>query len=112
MIRKLLQWVVICIPFIYLLLSWAIVHFYQHHTYEYLLAWYSQNWPTAFDVNVFAERCLTTTWYRWVVDNALWLKIAVATGLLVYCLLFKIISYGVRQLFDDIVWVTGFMKKI
>lgn len=112
MIRKLLQWILICVPVLYLALSWSIVFFYQHHSYNYLLAYYKRNWPTAFEVTVFAERCLTPAWYSWVVSNALWLQIAIALALMIYFLLLKAIRNGVLQLFDDIVWVAGFIKKV
>ena len=112
MIRKLLQWIFICVPVIYLSLSWGIVFFFQHHSYNYLLAYYKGNWPTAFDVTVFAERCLTPAWYNWVVGNALWLKIAIAFALATYFLLLKVIRKGVQQLFDDVIWIVGFMKNV
>ncbi len=112
MIRKLLQWVVALVPVIYLLLSWAIVLFFQQHSYEYLLAYYKKNWPTAFDVTVFVQRCLTPAWYNWVVGNAFWLHVAIGAALVVYFLLLKAIRNVVRQLFDDIVWVTGFVKGV
>jgi hypothetical protein len=112
MVRKLLQWIVICIPVIYLLLSWVIVFFIQHHSYEYLLAYYAKHWPTAFDVTVFAERCLTPAWYTWIVANALWLEVVIAVAVAIYCLLLKVIRNGVQLLFDDVLWVTGFVKKV
>jgi hypothetical protein len=112
MVRKLLQWIVICIPVSYLLLSWGIVHFIQHHSYQYLLSYYTIHWPTAFDVTVFSERCLTPIWYNWVVSNALWLKIIIAVAVVMFCVLLKPIRNGVQLLFEDLLWGTGFIKKV
>ena len=111
MVRRLLHWFVVSIPVIYLLLALGIVFFIQQHSYEYILAYYPQHWPTAFDVTFFARRCLTPQWYAFITGNALLLETVFVLALAAYFLLIKTVKKGVQQLLDDVQWVMMFMKQ-
>jgi hypothetical protein len=111
MLRKALLWFIISIPCVYLLLSFGIVFFIQHHAYEAILSYYTLHWPTAFDVSKFAERCLTPQWYHWVTAHALLLEAAIVMALAVYCLLIQKIKKGVKLLVEDVRRVLVFMKQ-
>jgi len=111
MVRKILLWIILCIPVVYLLLSFSIVFFIQHHSYDYILTYYTQHWPTAFDVTVFARLCLTPAWYGWVHAHALVLEVGIAILLVVYGLLMRKMRKGAQLLLGDVRQVFVFMRQ-
>ncbi|HEY8895192.1 MAG TPA: hypothetical protein VIM79_10280, partial [Niastella sp.] len=111
MVRKVLLSIILCIPVIYLLLSFCIVLFIQHHSYEYILTYYTQHWPTAFDIAVFARNCFTPAWYRWVHAHALVIEVVFVIMTVVYGVLIQKIKKGAQLLLGDIHQVLVFMRQ-